>query len=718
MHDSRQRFIDFLVEFGVLTFGDFTTKRSRWALHCVKIRKYCSGSKPTPYGRASADAIKRFFPQDLDGLFVPARRGIPLVVASPACFLACFLACLLACFLVCSTAHANDTPRFADGQAQVVEGFSDARQWVRDALWVETEFDSDGDGKRDRVFVNVARPAQTEQGLKVPVVYETSPYYAATGADGPNFMWDPRHELDTEHQPHEAPPAIPFQPKKLRISDSLMGEWVPRGFAVVHSESPGTGLSQGVPTVGGSNESLAPKAVIDWLNGRAKGYTTANEGEEVKAYWSTGKVGMIGTSYNGTLCLAAATTGVEGLAAIIPVAPNTSYYRYYRANGLVRHPGGYMGEDMDVLYQFIQSGDPAKRAWSDEKILQGELLAGMDRRTGDWNDFWKARDYWLQLEKVKAPTLLAHGLNDWNVMPSHSTHIYLELKKRGVPSQLYLHQGGHGGDPPFEAMNRWFTRWLCGIENGVEGDPTSTVVREGASRSSPTPYAEWPNPEAKAVVLRPRAGGRDVGVLDLGDAALGEASSAKETIIDDVSKTGATLAKSASSQHRLLYALPKLSAPLHVSGTPRIKIRVSADKPAANLSVWLVSLPWKGGRNINADLVTRGWADPRNHASIKDETPLEPGKFYDLAFDLEPDDQIIPAGEQLALMIFSSDRDFTLWPEAGTTLTVDLAGTSLELPVVGGAEALEAAIVPKSEPAAPDAEPKSVPESSPRVGEE
>ena len=70
---------------------------------------------------------------------------------------------------------ATDVPKFVDGQAQVVEGFADARDWVRDALWVETEFDSDGDGRRDRVFVNVTRPAQTEQGLKVPVVYETSP---------------------------------------------------------------------------------------------------------------------------------------------------------------------------------------------------------------------------------------------------------------------------------------------------------------------------------------------------------------------------------------------------------------------------------------------------------------------------------------------------------------------------------------------------------------
>jgi X-Pro dipeptidyl-peptidase len=196
------------------------------------------------------------------------------------------------------------------------------------------------------------------------------------------------------------------------------------------------------------------------------------------------------------------------------------------------------------------------------------------------------------------------------------------------------------------------------------------------------------------VVLHPKAGGAGVGALGTGAST----DDAKETLTDDVAKSGATLAKAAKSPHRLIYALPPLTAPLHLSGTPRLKIRVASDRPTANLSVWVVSLPWDGGRDLNADIVTRGWADPRNHAAIDRQSPLEPGRFYDLAFDLEPDDQIIPAGEQLALMIFSSDRDFTLWPKAGTKLTVDLAGTSLELPVVGGAEAVAAATAPATDP--------------------
>src|SRR5690606_15712783 len=168
-------------------------------------------------------------------------------------------------------------------------------------------------------------------GLKVAVIYESSPYYSGT-ANARASLWDVRHELGEEPPPRVPSPSIPHRPRRPTISNSHVETWVPRGFAVVHSESPGTGLSQGCPTVGGENESLAPKAVIDWLNGRAKGYTTIDGNEEVTAYWSTGKVGMIGTSYNGTLPIAAATTGVEGLEAIIPVAPNTSYYHYYRSN--------------------------------------------------------------------------------------------------------------------------------------------------------------------------------------------------------------------------------------------------------------------------------------------------------------------------------------------------------------------------------------------------
>jgi X-Pro dipeptidyl-peptidase len=429
------------------------------------------------------------------------------------------------------------------------------------------------------------------------------------------------------------------------------------------------------------NESLAPKAVINWLNHRAKGYTTPDGSTEVTADWASGKVGMTGTSYNGTLPLAAATTGVEGLEAIIPVAPNTSYYHYYRSNGLVRNPGGYPGEDVDVLYDYIHSRDSDRREYCNATVRDGLMLENIDRVTGDYNEFWASRDYLNVIDNVKAATLMAHAFNDWNVMPEHSARIVTALKERGLPVQQYYHQGGHGGPPPMIMMNRWFTRYLLDVENGVENDPKAWIVRQGADRQDPTPYEDYPNPEASPVALYPTAGGQGVGALDTRRAA----DQGIETLEDNASFDGEALAKAEWTNHRLLYTTPVLAEDAHLSGTASVTVRVSGDKPAVNLSVWLVSLPWTEGRRAKGGVITRGWADPQNDQSIWEGTPLEPGEFRELTFDLQPDDQVIPAGQQIGLMVFSSDRDFTLRPAPGTGLSVDLDATSISIPVVGGA---------------------------------
>ena len=595
---------------------------------------------------------------------------------------------LLVLFLVSYNLIAqNDKPVFENGEAQVVEAFSNEADWIREDLWVETEFDTDNDGKPDRMHVDVTRPKQTEtEGLKLPVVYESSPYYAGVAGNVPGSFWDVRHELGKAGK-ERVHPDVQRRGERPIISNSQIKTWVPRGYIVVHSSSPGTGLSDGSPTVGGDNESLAPKAVIDWLNGRAKGYTSRTGDEEVEAYWTTGKVGMTGTSYNGTIPLAAATTGVEGLEAIIPVAPNTSYYHYYRSNGLVRSPGGYLGEDIDVLYDFIHSGDEDKRAFANETVRDQEMMEGMDRLSGDYNDFWAGRDYLNDMEPMKAALLMSHGFNDWNVMPEHSFRIYKKAKEMGLPTQIYYHQAGHGGPPPMTLMNRWFTRYLFGVENGVEEDPKAWIVRENAEISDPTSYADYPNPDAENVELFLSPGAPEKGGLNTNNSE----AKGKETLVDNFSFDGASLAQAEMTEHRLLYVTPELTEDLHISGVPKITVRLSSSKPAANLSVWLVSLPWNDGRRstINDNIINRGWADPQNYKSISESEPLEPGKFYEITFDLMPDDQIIPKGQQIGLMIFSSDKEYTLHPDPGTELTIDLEETKLVLPVVGGKTAMK-----------------------------
>ena len=596
-----------------------------------------------------------------------------------------------ALFLVATMGFAQDktVPVFENGEAQIVEGFSNYKDYIRHDLWVQTTFNTDGDDTLDRVHVSVTRPKQTDtEGLKLPVIYVTSPYFAGVAPDVPGIMWNVEHELGELPTQERAHPEVKRLGERPIISNSHISKWVPRGYIVVHSSSPGTGLSQGSPTVGGPNEALAPKAVIDWLNGRVKGYTTPDGDEEVKAFWSTGKVGMTGTSYNGTLPLAAATTGVEGLEAIIPIAPNTSSYHYYRSNGLVRHPGGYLGEDIDVLYDFIHSGDESKRPYNNKTVRDTEMANGMDRKTGDLNDFWNDRDYLNQMDGMKAALLMSHGFNDWNVMPEHSNRIYQKAKAMGLPTQIYYHQNGHGGPPPMTMMNRWFTRYLHGVENGVENDKQAWIVRENDKRDQPTAYDAYPNPEAKDVTLYLNKGGNQMGML----TTKASKRQKTETLVDDFTISGKDHAQASNSTHRLLYATPTLKQDLHLSGESTISISLSSSKPAANLSVWLVSLPYTDDAKVLTDnIITRGWADPQNYKSLTESEPLKPGQFYDLTFKLQPDDQIIKAGQQIGLIIFSSDKDFTIHPKPGTELTVDLDKTTLTLPVVGGLEALKAA---------------------------
>lgn len=576
----------------------------------------------------------------------------------------------------------TEVPVIVNGEAQKIPAFENANDWIREDLWVETEFDTDGDGRRDRMHVDVTRPKQTEtEGLKLPVVYESSPYFAGTAGNNKEYFWDVRQELNTVPKPHVYPPQIERRGERPVISNSQVKAWLPYGFIVVHSSAPGTGLSQGCPTIGTRIEALAPKAVIDWLNGRARGYTTPDGNEEVKAYWTTGKVGMIGTSYNGTIPFAAATTGVEGLEAIIPVAPNNSYYHYYRSNGLVRSPGGYLGEDADVLYDFIFS-NPDHCAYCDSVVRDGEMAAGLDRVTGDYNEFWAKRDLMNYMKPFRAATLMAHAFNDWNVVPSHSYRFIRKLKEMGVPLQIYYHQGGHGGEPPVKMMNRWFTRYLFGVENGVENDPKAWIVRENADRLSPTPYADYPNPDAKPLTLYLTPGAPGTGGL----VPEKPGKQGTETLVDNFSFPGSTLAQAEYTNHRLLYLTPVLTEPAHISGVVTVKIRAASSKSAVNLSVWLVALPWTTSRQMSFtdNIITRGWADLQNYRSMTESEPLVPGKFYEMSFDLEPDDHIIPAGKQIGLMIFSSDKEFTLQPMPGTELTVDLDGTEVTIPVVGG----------------------------------
>jgi predicted acyl esterase len=657
-------------------------------------------------------------------------------------------------------------PTFINGLAQPVFATAEA-DWVNYELWVQSNFDSDGDGKNDRIHVDVSRPKETDtEGLKVPVIFEDSPYYAG-GASADNWI--------VEHELGQMPPArardegyFPTAGRTSpRISNVYESYFVPRGYAVVHAESPGSGHSDGCTTSGDVNETQGAVAVIDWLNGRAKGYTTRDGMDEIgpASSWHNGKAAMMGTSYNGTIPIAAATTGVEGLAAIVPVAAISDWYDYYRANGLVRAPhsasggqngnNGYLGEDLDVLTEYTYSRIRDTNPRTICKPVLDALRDGQDRLTGNRSAIWDRRNYMKDADKIKAATLLVHGGNDFNVMTKNAAQLWDVLKRNNVARQFYFHQGGHSNPLPNEMANRWFTKYLWGQDNGVQnekswvvreadacptrattlagaasaattitvadasvfrvgnqltvpGNPTNpartitlingntltinnpitaadgTSVSLACGNANPTQYPEWPDPATTDATLKLQAGGATRGKLTFDQ----NSSTATETLTDDSSIGGTALMNAATSPNRLVYQTAPLKNAIRISGTPKVSLNMSFSK-RANLSAALISYPEGAG---NGTIVTRGWMDPENRNSEYVSEPTTAGTFYRLNFSFQAKDAVIPAGRRLALMVFSSDREYTIRPAPGTQLTLDLSNSTMTLPIVGGSGALAPAI--------------------------
>ncbi|WP_380167804.1 Xaa-Pro dipeptidyl-peptidase [Jannaschia sp. R86511] len=583
-----------------------------------------------------------------------------------------------------------------DGLTQPIHDFAAA---ITERVWVETDLDTDSDGVLDRVLVDLSRPAPTADGLEVPVVLEASPYRSGTWGDAPYHT-----DLDPTRLPQSrfATPAaalrsqsfsvLSAQPKAVDLPGSLDNYYVPRGYGVVLAQSIGTGQSTGCPTTGDDAETRSAKAVVDWLDGRARAFDAVEGGAEVEAGWTNGAVGMTGASYNGTIPNQLATYGdeVPNLKTIVPVVAISDWYGYYRENGLVVAPGGYQGEDAEVLADFVAGEARATGECADE-IARIEVE--QDRVTGDYNDFWDDRNHLDGADDVTASVFVVDGRNDWNVKPLQWSRWWDALAEAGVERKIWLHNGGHGTPGNAAAytladgqrwtyqqtVHRWFDHELWGVDNGIMTEPRAIVQREAAGVGNVT-YADWPVPGSADVRLSLNA----TSATAPGGLGSTRARSVEQSFTDDGrNRNGTSLiaGPDTADDNRLGYTTDPLSAPVHLSGTPSVDLFGSVDNDdAANLTAYLVDYSPTGA----ATMVTRGWMDVQNRQSRGWTSAVTPGRDYRLRWDLHPDDYVFAPGHRVGLVVFSTDRDFTLRPDPGTRLSLQPGSSTLTLPVVGG----------------------------------
>ncbi|MFL4908520.1 Xaa-Pro dipeptidyl-peptidase [Streptomyces sp. MMS24-I2-30] len=569
---------------------------------------------------------------------------------------------------------------------------------VRDAVWVDTGLDADGDGHTDRVAADIVRPREpAQQGRRIPVIMDASPYYSCCGRGN-----------ESQLKTYDA------QGRVVQMPLFYDNYFVPRGYAVVGVDLAGTNRSDGCVDVGGRSDIRSAKAVIDWLNGRARAYTSRTGTTTVTADWSNGRTGMIGKSWDGTIANGVAATGVEGLRTIVPISAISSWYDYYFAQGAPLYDSG-----PDWLAGAVESDDALGRC----AAVQRALVDGAPR-TGDWTGLWSERDYVKDAGKVRASVFLVHGMQDLNVRTKNFGQWWDALAAHGVERKIWLSQTGHVDPFDFrrgawvDTLHRWFDHELLGYDNGIDREPMADIERRPDQWVT---SALWPPRDTGTTTLRPAAGDLPgVGTLGL------RPGHGTESFTDDpgLSETDWAAAIGRSTADKAGFVTGPLVRDLRLSGSSAVTVTATPTTPTAHLSAVLVDLGpdtvrdyadsgegittgtdrdcwgestpgdsacFKQTRakttSVGYTVLSRGWADLGTYADSGKGVPLTPGRAYTITLDLAATDHVVPAGHRLALIVAGTDRGLIDPPADTPTLTLDLARTSARVPLVGGTAA-------------------------------
>ena len=590
---------------------------------------------------------------------------------------------------------------------------------IREVVYVESRVDTDQKGLPDLVKVSIIRPRYDGQ---IPAIMTASPYHQGTNdkaidkalykMEG-NLEVKPAHKIELEEpqlnlvQPQGQAELVSETEEKLthiNASYTLNDYFLPRGFANLYVSGVGTKDSTGFMTNGDYQQIEAYKNVIDWLNGRCRAFTDHTRQRQVKADWSNGKVATTGLSYLGTMSNGLATTGVDGLEVIIAEAGISSWYNYYRENGLVTSPGGYPGEDFDSLAELTYS----------RNLLAGDFIRGneahqadlekvkeqLDRKSGDYNQFWHDRNYLLNADRVKADVVFTHGSQDWNVKPLHVYQMFHALPAH-INKHLFFHNGAHVYMNNWqsidfrESMNALLTKKLLGQETDYQ---LPTVIWQ--DNTTPQTWLSLDN-----------FGGQE----NFETFALGQEEQVIQNQYSD--KDFERYGKTYQTFNTELYQgkvnqitidLP-VTKDLHLNGRAQLNLRIKSSTNKGLLSAQLLEFGQKkylqpypavlSARTIDNGryhmlenlcelpfreneqrVVTKGYLNLQNRNDLLLVEDIKADEWMDIQFELQPTIYKLKEGDTLRLVLYTTDFEITIRDNTDYHLTVDLEQSSLILP--------------------------------------
>jgi uncharacterized protein len=449
------------------------------------------------------------------------------------------------------------------------------------------------------------------------------------------------------------------------------------GYAVCRLDLRGTGSSSGDATDEyPRREQQDLVEAIAWLASRD---------------WCDGQVGMWGTSYSGFNSLQVACERPHALKAVCAIYSSddrwtddvhwrggalrlvdlVDYCHYMTAMNVLPPVPAVWGDDWaDEWRRRLDTSEPWVLTWLREDRHSDYWRTGSVRTDADGTGY----------DRIRCPVLLVAGWADG--YRNNSFRTIRALADAGVAHRLLAGPWAHA-DPTtampgpridFDAeLAGWFDHWLRGV--GDHADGCDVFVR---SSTRPEPdldlhegrWARLPSvpPTTPSTVVLD--GPRTLRVLpDVGTAAWIDCAGHLPWGLSDDQRL--------DDARSLTWDAPPPAAP--VVGHPRARLRVSADAPAASLSVKLCDVFPDG----TSALVARGTLDLAFHDGVHgNPAPLEPGREYDVLVDLDACAYAFAPGQLLRVSVAGADWPNIVAPPSPVGLTVH--GGTVELPLLHG----------------------------------
>jgi X-Pro dipeptidyl-peptidase len=506
-------------------------------------------------------------------------------------------------------------------------------------------------------------------------------------------------------------------------NDGIATRYVPRGFARAKADLLGTRGSSGCWDYGGNREISSGIDVVKFLAAQP---------------WSTGKVAMIGGSYEGTTANMVAARGpdVPELVGIVPISSISHWYGYAFYNGVryFLNSRTFTDEGFDTPAAFdygfnrTVAPDPSNAITTFQWDMLHSGVCEFDSishtqegysRFPDYDAFWLERDYRKDSGAASAPNfraavLMAHGWQDYNVKQEEAIGLWTKIpvdnpntaEVEGVPfKRLYLTQGTHGGGTSgaewLPLQDRFFDHVLKGVQNGVNTEPNISITRGRATTATgayetlaPKFETSWPPPNTRNLTLYlrrhsvPGSVPNDVGELlpqsgsDGVWSYIDTATATEEDSIGDPNR-GATGAK-----NWLYYTSPVLARDARMAGYALLDFWLQTLSPAQNpqhLTPILVDIAPNG----TIQEVARGFMHLAYRNGLAMSDPMDPLEWGHGILDFLPQDHTFRKDHRIGLLVQSSN---TVWAVPGSGGTVNVAhgpvtgitsfGTRLVLPIV------------------------------------